>query len=132
MTGGNKKSRKGMFARIKTRDDGLKTIKETSIAFLIIAGIQAAGGYFLAPSMIVDAVLFAALGLILLKWKARTAAIPLAILSGILVVVTILNKLGVISEGGTNIFLALIVFYAAIRAVETTFKLHGKFAEKGI
>ncbi|MCI0613076.1 hypothetical protein L0244_08805 [bacterium] len=68
-------AKKTIFAKIETRGDALKTIKETAITFLVISGIQAAIGYFIAPSMIIDAVLFTVFSLILLKWKARTAAV---------------------------------------------------------
>jgi hypothetical protein len=126
----DKKSKKGMFAKIENRDDALKTIKETSIAFLVVAGIQGALGVFIAPSVLVDAALYAILGLILMKWKARTAAVLLLLLAGLAAVVTVMNKLGIMAEGGTNIILALIVLWAAVRAVEATFKLHGKFAKE--
>jgi hypothetical protein len=43
---------------------------------------------------------------------------------------TFLNKAAVISEGGSNIILALIVLWAGVRATEATFKLHGKFAKE--
>ena len=43
-------------------------------------------------------------------------------------IVTVANKLGENLGGGTNIFLAVIVLWAAIRAVEATFKLRGKFS----
>jgi hypothetical protein len=42
--------------------------------------------------------------------------------------VTFANKAGADLGGGNNIFLALIVLWAALRAVEATFKLHGRFA----
>jgi hypothetical protein len=65
-----------------------------------------------------------------MKWKARTAAVLLLLLAGLAAVVTVMNKLGIMAEGGTNIILALIVLWAAVRAVEATFKLHGKFAKE--
>jgi hypothetical protein len=42
-------------------------------------------------------------------------------------VVTVLNRLGVTAEGGKNIFLAVIMLVVAVRAVEATFKLHGRY-----
>jgi len=38
----DKKPKKGMFAKIENRDDALKTIKDMSIASLVVAGIQGA------------------------------------------------------------------------------------------
>ena len=42
--------------------------------------------------------------------------------------VTFANKSGADLGGGNNIFRALIVLWAGIRAVEATFKLDGRFA----
>ena len=123
-----KKQKKGVFSKIENRDDALKTIKDASIAFLVLAVIQGALGVFIAPSMLVDAALYAILGLILMKWKARTAAVLLLLLAGLATVVTVMNLLGIMAEGGRNIILALIVLVVAVRAVEATFKLHGKYA----
>jgi hypothetical protein len=62
------------------------------------------------------------------RFNSRTAAIVLFILASVAMAVTVANKAGANLGGGTNIILALIVLWAAIRAVEATFKLHGKFA----
>jgi hypothetical protein len=42
--------------------------------------------------------------------------------------VTFASKAGADLGGGNNIFLALIVLWAGIRAVEAIFKLHRRFA----
>jgi hypothetical protein len=46
--------------------------------------------------------------------------------------VTVLNRLGVTSSGGKNIFLAIIMLIVGVRAVEATFKLHGRFATRAV
>ena len=122
------KKKAGMFAKIESREDALKTIKDCSIGFLFIAALQAGIGYFVAPSLIIDGILYAILAAILWKWNSRIAAILLLLLGTAAAVVTLLNKFGVTAEGGNNIFLAIIIFWAAIRSVEATFKLHGKYA----
>ena len=123
----DKKPKKGIFAKIENRDDALKTIKYTSIVSLVVAGIQVAIVVFLDPSFPNHASFYAIFALILMKWKSRTAAVLLLWISGLAVSVTIM-RLGVMLERGANIILALIVLWAAVRAVEATFKLHGKFA----
>ncbi len=45
---------------------------------------------------------------------------------------TFLNLVGVTALGGNNVILGLLIFWAAIRAVEATFKLQGQFAEESI
>ena len=122
-----KKPMKGMFAKIENRDDALKTIKDTSIASLVVAGIQVAIVIFLDPSFPNQAPFYATFGLILMILKSRTAAVLLLWFSW-LAVLTENVWLGVTSVRGANIILAPIVVWAAVRAVEATFKLHGKFA----
>jgi hypothetical protein len=39
----------------------------------------------------------------------------------------VLNRLGITALGGNNIFLAVIMLVVAARAVEATFKLHGRY-----
>ncbi|GJM42599.1 MAG: hypothetical protein DHS20C20_28810 [Ardenticatenaceae bacterium] len=123
------KKKNSIFSKIENRVEALKVIKESSIAFIVIGIIQGAVGFFLFPTMLVDAALNIVLGLILMFAKSRIAAVLLLLLAGASVVTTFLNRLGVIANGGTNIFLAIIIFWTAIKAVEATFKLHGKFAQ---
>lgn len=127
-----KEKKKGMFAKIESREDALKTIKDCAYGFFTVAAIQAGIGYFIAPSLIVDAVLYIVLAGIMLKWKSRVAAIFLLIIAGFAVYITILNRLGMAAEGGNNIILSAIIFWAGIRSVEATFKVKGKYAEANI
>jgi hypothetical protein len=123
-----KKKKAGIFARIGSRGDALKTVKDTSMVFFFIAALQAGIGLFIAPSIILDAILFAVLAGILLKWRSRISAVLLLLLGSGALVMTVLNIFGITAMGGTNIILATIIVWAAIRAVEATFKLHGEFA----
>jgi len=125
-----KKKKARMFAKIESRDDALQTIKDTSIGFFFIAVLQAGLGFFIAPSLIIDAILYAILAGILLKWKSRIAAVSLLLLGGGALAMTFLNLVGVTALGGNNVILGLLIFWAAIRAVEATFKLQGKFSEE--
>jgi hypothetical protein len=118
----------GMFAKIGSREDALKTVKDTSIVFFAIAALQVVLGFFIAPTIILDAILLGVLAGILLKWNSRVSAVLLLLLGSGALVMTVLNIAGVTDAGGTNIILALIIVWAAIRAVEATFKLQGKFS----
>lgn len=117
----------GLFSPIVTRDAALKVIRSASFGFFIVAAIQGGVGVFLSPDMLIDATLFAVLAGILLKWKSRIAAVLLLVLSVMAFIVTILNLKAIMAEGGTNIFLAAIVMWISVRAVEATFKLQGRF-----
>ena len=126
------KKKIGLFTKIKNKDDALKIIKDSSIVFFFVAALQAGLGFFIAPSLIIDGILYAILAAILLKWKSRIAAVFLLLLGSAALVMTVLNKIGVTAEGGNNIILAIIIFWVAIRAVEAAFKLHGKFLTESI
>jgi hypothetical protein len=127
-----KEKKKGMFAKISSKDDALKIIKDCAMGFFVIAAIQVGIGYFIAPSLIIDAVLYVVLAGIMLKWNSRVAAVFLLIIAGFSVYMTVLNRLGMAAEGGNNIILAAIILWAAIRSVEATFKVNGKYAETNI
>jgi hypothetical protein len=123
-------SRKGIFATIENRDDALEMVRGAANAFFLLAALQAAIGFFLFPAMITDAVILCVLGLVLRMWHSRVAAVLLLLMTGVQGAVTALNKLGVTTQGGSNIFLAIIMFVIAVRAVEATFKLHGTHREE--
>jgi hypothetical protein len=123
-----KEKKPGLFSKIDSREDALKTSKDSAGAFLFVALIQAALAYFVSPIMLIDAGMYALLGAILWKWNSRTAAVLLLLLGSASLIMTVLNRIGITSEGGQNIILGLIVLWVAIRAVEATFKLHGRFS----
>src|SRR5690606_8451023 len=127
-----KEKKKGMFAKLESREDALKTNKDRAMGFFGVAAIQAGLGHFIAQSLIIDAVLYAVLAGIMLKWKSRIAAVFLLVIACFAVYMTVLNRLGMAAEGGNNIFLAAIILWAAIRSVEATFKVNGKYAEANI
>jgi len=115
-----------LLAKIETREDALRQIKATSLMFLLVGAAEAAMGlgfwlFLHSPSpMIEDAVAFALLGAVLMKWKARPAAVLLVVLSVFAVANTLTNR------SGSGIIIDLAFFAFAIRACEATFKLHSK------
>jgi uncharacterized membrane protein len=116
-----------LFAKIENAQDATKTIRDAAIGFFCVAALQAVLGLFMAPALIVDAVVLAVLAGVLLKWHSRVAAVLLLVVSAGEAVVTLLNRVGAMSQGGKNVFLSVIMLIAAVRAVEATVKLHGKF-----
>ena len=124
----NADQKKGMFSRIETREDALNVVRESSTGFFVLAAIQGGLGFFVAPSLLIDAVAFLVFGAVLRKWHSRTAAVLLLLFSLGSGSVTVMNRLGMMSEGGSNVILAAITLIIAVRAVEATFKLHGSLA----
>ena len=111
------------WGTVKTLDEAQVVVAAVAKAFYLLAVLQGAVGYFIGGLWaLVDAGLYAILALLLQKYRSRAAAVALLILSSIAMITTGMNMLG-ISKGGTNIVLALIVFWASIRAVQATFAL---------
>lgn len=109
--------------KIENRQEAQKAIRSSSIAFLVIAGLQALLGFLVMPAVLLDAALYAILALLLYFLKSRVVAIILLLLALLTLVTTVLNRFGLMDSGGNNIVLALIVVYIAVRAVLATFAL---------
>lgn len=122
-------TKKGFFAPFASREEAMKGVKEYSAAFYVVAAIQGLVGYFVAPTLIYDAVILAVLATALRLLQSRVAAILLLAMSTLILGATLMSLLGVEGMGGSNIVLALIIFWAGVKATEATFKLHGRFAK---
>jgi len=124
------------FKAIDTREEALKTIKDSSSAFFFVAALQAAIGIWLAmqypnsgfdvSETMIDVAIYAICAAWLRWGRSRTAAVILLFAATVALGTTIGAQLKII-QGGKNIWLALIVFWAAVKAVEATFKLRGRF-----
>ncbi|MRR56821.1 MAG: hypothetical protein EG824_01205 [Deltaproteobacteria bacterium] len=125
-----KLSKAGLFSDIQSREDAHKVVKDTSMGFFVVAVIQAAFSIFVGLPLLVDALLYSVGGFCLRRYFSRIAAVTLLILALISTGTTFANMAGANLNGGSNIVLALIVLWAAIRSVEATFKLHGRFLSK--
>jgi K+ transporter len=123
-------AKKGLLAPIATREDALKTVRDASLGFLFLAGLQTVIGIAIAPALLVDAMVLGSLGLWLKISNSRAAAVLLLIVAVLEAVVTLLNKLKVTHSGGTNIFLGILMVIVAVRAVEATFKLQNPLAAR--
>jgi hypothetical protein len=121
--------KKRFVSKIESREDALKHIKDTSNAFFFIAVLQAALAYWIGLWVLLDAVIYAVGGFFLRRFNSRAAAVVLLVLALVGAGVTVANSVGVNLGGGNNFILALIILWAAVRAVEATFKLHGKFVQ---
>lgn len=111
------------FWKVENQEEALYVIKQCSYGFLFVAGLNIILGLLVSIATIIDGMIYLILGLLLLFLKSRVVSILLLLISGAGIVITFLNKIGV-TYGGSNVFLALIVFYFAIASVYTTFKYH--------
>lgn len=120
--------RQGLFAQIASRDDALALAKVVSNSFFFVAAIQLLLSILPLYEGLVDALVFAAGGMLVRQFHSRVAAVVLLVLAFGGTCATILHIAGANAIGGMNIFVALIAFGAAVRGVEATFKLHGQFS----
>lgn len=128
-----KKDPWALFKPISDAASCQKTIKDVSIGFYVLAGLQGAIGVILMPSMILDAVIIALLAALIHTLKSRIAAVLLLLLTGVMLVTTVLTALGISQFGGKNLWLAVFAVWCGVKGVEATFKYHFKYknAESG-
>jgi len=120
--------KKGLFSKIESREDALNVVKDTSMGFFIVAGLQALLSFLVGYVVLFDALVYVVGGYFLRRFNSRIAAVVLLLLAFAGAGVTLANRGGANLGGGSNIILALIILWAAIRAVEATFKLHGRLS----
>ena len=124
-----KPKKMGLFSKIESQDDALKIVKDASSGFFFVAILQTAVAYWVGASLLYDAALYVVGAFFLRRFKSRVAAVGLLVLALGEFVVTVANRVGANLSGGNNILLAGIVLCVAVRAVEATFKLRGRFAQ---
>lgn len=134
------KTKSVWFTAVTTREQALKVIKGAGIAFFVIAALLIPlGTFFIVAGWGLDfavvrgleslliGVVSAALALWLILGKSRVAAVGLVILSFVLVVSGIIAIFVIKAGGGGGSVVAVIALFAAVKAVEATFKLRGRF-----
>jgi len=133
------KTKSVWFTAITSREQALKVIKGAGIAFFVIAALLIPLGTFLiiagwgldfAVARGLESLLIGVVSVVLALWlilgESRVAALGLAILSFILVVSGIIAIFVIDAGGGRGSIVALIALFAAVKAVEATFKLRGR------
>ncbi len=120
------KKKNAWYGKIETKEEALKVIKDSSYGFFFVAVLQAVIGFALGMNLWLDAILYLIFGAILLKFKSRVAAILLLLLTSGALIMTFINKINPdpsSGTGGTNLFLAVIMIWASVRAIQATFGL---------
>jgi len=122
---------------IKSREEALEIVQLASWLLFIVAGLLAILSFLASiypdvglhwQDYVLDLILNAAFG-VWLRWgHSRVAALLSFSLALLSLGTTIAAKAG-LTEGGKNIWLAVGAAWATAKAVEATFKLHGRFKE---
>lgn len=104
-----------------------KALKEVAQGFYLLAGLAIIISLFpieQLKGMWLDGLIYLILALFLHFKQSRVAAVFLVLLAGWACVSSVLNRIGVTHDGGTNIFLAIIMFVYAIRGAQASFCFH--------
>ncbi|HEX9452395.1 MAG TPA: hypothetical protein VF934_13355 [Burkholderiales bacterium] len=122
--------RRGIFALIRSRQDALNVVTDTSIVFLLVAVILAALYLIEGEKTLLDVGLFGFLGALLWRFKSPAAAITLLLVSVMRLFVTLAQILDTGDVNWIFVVITAIAIVASIRAAEATLKLIGRFAEE--
>ena len=116
--------REKYFYQLNTQDLCKKALKEVAECFYFIGGLSVVISFLpvsQVKGMWIDGCMYLILALFLHFKQSRVSAVLLIMLSGGALIMTILNKMGITSEGGNNIYLSIISFISAVRGTQASF-----------
>jgi len=114
------KKTRDFFKKIETQEEALTAIKEASIAFYFLGGLQIILGFFVNKLAIVDGTFYIISAFLLSKLKSRIVASLLFCLAAFASIMTAISFVAQTGYG-RNIFLIPIILGMSIRAVQSTF-----------
>lgn len=100
---------------IKTKEEALRVVKITSIAFYFVGGVQILFGFMVGIQLIIEGVVLIILAFLLSKFNSRVVSILLLLVSCIM--------LFTIHQNISNLFLVIIMLWISIMSCRATFKL---------
>ncbi len=110
------------FWNISTLEESDSVIKDTSYVFIFVGLVDIFLGMIAGIPSIADGVIYLILGAILLVKKSRIAAVLLMLMSLASLIATTATFIGVKKGVGTNMLLAIIMFYSGIASTYASFK----------
>ena len=120
--------RRGIFRIIRSRQDALNVVTDTSIVFLLVAAFL--GGLYVIEGerILLHVGLFGFLGVMLWRFKSPIAAITLLLESIMWLFVTVALFVDTGELNWIYVTITAIVILTSIRAAEATLKLLGRYA----
>lgn len=103
-------------------------VKECAIALFFLAALQAVFALIQGPFLLASAAAWAVGGLWLLRTASRAASSLLLLSALTYSAIALANQAGAGLGGGSNVMLAIVVVWTTLKAVEASFRLHGRFA----
>jgi hypothetical protein len=125
-----KKRTIGFFSQIQSKDDALGMIRYISLGMFLLAGVLVVLAVINRSVVWIDALVYVGLALLLRQVEySWTRGVALFLLVGSLgLLIVTLTQMPGLQAQGRNAVLATFMVISSIRAVEATFKLHGKYA----
>ncbi|HEX4985052.1 MAG TPA: hypothetical protein VFV71_03160 [Burkholderiales bacterium] len=120
-----------LFALIRSRQDAIDVVAGTAVTFLVAAVILGALNVVRGERTLLDAGLFAVLGVLLWRFRSPAAAIALLLVSVMRMFVTLAQVIDTGEVDWLHVAITVVVIFAAIRAAEATLKSIGRFAADG-
>jgi hypothetical protein len=111
------------FWLIKNKEEAAHTIKQACYGFFLYAAFLIIVALFTDIFIMSDGIVFLVLAGLLFHFKSRVAAVLLLLLSTAQLIATILSYFGVLAMG-SNILVAIVVFYIALSSTYAAFKYH--------
>ncbi|HXF17492.1 MAG TPA: hypothetical protein VN496_10835 [Burkholderiales bacterium] len=120
--------RRGIFRIIRSRQDALNVVTDTSIVFLLVAAFLAGLYVMEGERILLHVGLFGFLGVMLWRFKSPIAAITLLLESIMWLFVTVALFVDTGELNWIYVTITAIVILTSIRAAEATLKLIGRYA----
>src|SRR5258706_3529896 len=114
--------RRGILAMIRSRQDALNVVTDTSIVFLLLAAILAVLYLVEGERTLLDVGLFGFLGVLLWRFKSPAAAITLLLVSVMRLFVTVAQILDTGEVNWIFVVLTAVASIASILAAQATLK----------
>lgn len=122
-------ARRGIFFLIRTREDALNVVTDATVLFLAVAALLIWTSFSSGWQNMVDAGLYVVLAVLMWWFKSPAAAFALLLIAVMRFFVTAAQLADVGSVGWVFVAVTVAVLFGAIRSVEATLKLIGRFAE---
>jgi hypothetical protein len=123
-----KQVRLGILGRVRNRGDALHVVTHAALVFLAVAAVMLGMYIYAGTRTLIDVGLFSILGLLLWRFRSPAAAFGLLLVAVMRLLVTTAHSLDTGHISGLEIAICIVVLFAAIRAVEATLKLIGRYA----
>lgn len=124
-----KPARRGIFFLIRSREDALNVVTDATVLFLAVAALLIWTSFSSGWQNMVDAGLYVVLALLMWWFRSPAAAFALLLIAVMRFFVTVAQLVDVGSVGWVFVAVTVAVLFGAIRSVEATLKLIGRFAE---